>query len=229
MSIFDDIIIIIGDQFWKQFNSYAPAFIALIGTFATIYFNKKTSNENRNANEEIAKKQRLLQLGLNTKQQEFQNEIRNLNEKHLTDLKNKELVANIIAKQRIDWLQDVRTVTSEFISSYFNLISDFMAPTDIKKHADNLNKFNKHYYLLYLYYPLKDKKGNINKNHQVLLDSLENFYHVVKEVQLNHSINTTNKIKSGIDTEKLDYYLDKFIEESTLYFKLVWEDAKSMK
>lgn len=86
MSLFDDIIIS-GDQFAKVFSSYIPALIALLGTAATIYFNKKTSNETREANEEIAEKQRRLQLDLNTKQQEFQNEIRNLNEKHLTDLK----------------------------------------------------------------------------------------------------------------------------------------------
>ena len=198
--------------------SIIPAIIALVGTGFTIYYTRK----NANGQNELKKE-------LNTEQQKFQKEIRYLNERHLTALKNKELVANIIAKQRIDWLQDVRTVTSEFISSYFNLISDFMAPTDLKKHSDNLSKFNKHYYLLCLYYPLKDEEGNINKDHQVILERLQEFYKVIKEVQEKHPINISNKIQSGIDTEKLDYYLEKFIEQSTLYFKIVWEDAKSMK
>lgn len=222
MSLFDDIIIS-GDQFSKVIG-YIPALIALLGTAATIYFNKKTSNENRKANEEIAEKQRLLQLDLNTKQQEFQNEIRKLNEKHLTDLKNKELATNIIAKQRLDWLDKIRNFTGEFIVAYYNLIGDLTMEVTKEEHAEHLRQYNKYYRLLFLYYPLVDKNGKSNEDHQNIIEALNKLDNQVKS-----TFNFQEQYKHfPLNTQQLDEDIEEFMIQSTLYFKQVWNEAKLM-
>lgn len=202
---------------WGFVTNILPAIIALIGTGFTIHYTKKNSIN-----------QIELQKELNTKQQNFQKEIRALNEKHLTNLKNKELSANIIAKQRIDWLQNVRNATSDFISSYYELMNDFMSKVTEKEHKEHLKEYNKNYHLLCLYYPTKDDKGVLNDDHDILVKKLEALDKEVKYIAKKHKINFDNRQISKVRMYEADQALNNFIKESTSYFKYVWEQAKDM-
>lgn len=140
------------------------------------------------------------------------------------------MAANIIAKQRIDWLDKVRLLTGEYIKYYHAVMDDLMYSPGIEKHKDNLEQYNLNYYLLLLYYPLMDKEENENLDHKRIIQKLMDLDELVNAEFLKHRDllkKPANEV-NYIDISELDDALFEFVNESSIYFKQVWKEAKNM-
>lgn len=155
--------------------------------------------------------------------------------------------AEILAKARIEWLDKARFHTTDYITAYYSLINELMSPEVIYKddeginrltHYNNLKKktenFDKQETLLKLIYNVNDKYGNRNIDHMKLIDSIDIINRRVKQFSMinkNIAIDCISKGQSipKMDTSLLDVCIEKFITESSIYHKQVWEEAKKLR
>lgn len=214
----------------------APVLTFVIGVLTVLvtYINTKKSNdtikqleeENRSNNNEIVEKQN-----------EF-----------MRELKNKELNANIIAQSRIDWIQDVRKLTNEYITSGQNFMEFIFSYEYYKKNKDEeeivtqvnlrhtnfLMSLNK----LMMYFPEYESHENLysgikNKENEIIHIVIYEMYYELK-----------GYADFVIDGNPRDDYIpennlsvDQFIREHfdkvqafiSIYLKKEWEKAKNMK
>lgn len=102
--------------------------------------------------------------------------------------------AEILAKARIEWLNNARFHTTDYITAYYSLINELMSPSvnyqdykDIIKltHYNNLKKktedFNRQETLLKLIYNVNDKYGNCNIDHMKLVNSIDTIQRRVEQ------------------------------------------------
>ncbi|PKF08379.1 hypothetical protein [Macrococcoides caseolyticum] len=190
----------------NTFTTWLPPILTFVGVLLTLIFNF-VSHNNKIKNDEV--------------------------------LKQKELKGNILSKARIEWLSSARNITSEYIASFYSITQDLptRGNTLTSKQSENVSRGiyenNRLYYTLKLYYTVKDEKGEINEDHKILVRDLEK-----AENQINSFINSylyqflsgQIPIDSRADKEidKVIKELEILIEDSTIYFKKVWEEAKSL-
>lgn len=154
--------------------------------------------------------------------------------------------AEILAKARIEWLDKARFHTTDYITAFYSLINELMSPNvnhldgiDINKltHYNNLKKktedFNRHETLLKLIYNVNDKYGNCNIDHMKLIKSIETIQRRVAQFTMIYKNIAIDCISEGqpipkMDTSLLDDCIEEFINESSVYYKQVWEEAKKL-
>lgn len=144
------------------------------------------------------------------------------------------LKAEIIGKARIEWLQNAREISVEFLNSYTELINTVMTTGDFKEHRKAIGKYNNYMHKLKLHYPLKRKNGKSNKDHEEIVNTLneleknfKDFSSDIKDI-IENDIDPKRTI-SEMETTKLDSNIEEFIRKSSIYFKKVWEQAKQLK
>lgn len=144
------------------------------------------------------------------------------------------LKAEIIGKARIEWLQNAREISVEFLNSYTELINTVMTTRDLSEHRKVLEKYNNNMYKLKLYYPVKRKNGEPNYDHVKIVNTLneleknfKNFSSEIKDI-IKNDIDPQIRI-SNMDIKNLDSNVEEFIMKSSIYFKKVWEQAKELK
>lgn len=155
--------------------------------------------------------------------------------------------ADILAKARIQWLEKARTCTTDYITAYYSLINELMSPDVIYKddediirltHYNNLKKktenFDKQETLLKLIYNVNDKYGNCNIDHLKLIKSIETIQRRVAQFTMIYKNIAIDCISEGqpipkMDTSLLDDCIEEFINESSVYYKQVWEEAKKLR
>lgn len=146
----------------------------------------------------------------------------NKNNQLLKNLKAKELSANVFSKARIDWLETVRLHTAELVKNYIAVISNENL-TNKGCRQTNYEDFIKYYYLLKLYYTRTNDEGDDNEDHKKLVEQLDYIYDLFIS-----EFNYVTQENGEFDKEKFKSEMDKFIEDSSRYFKDVWEQAKSI-
>ncbi|WP_204256375.1 hypothetical protein [Mammaliicoccus sciuri] len=220
---------------FKWSSLIAPALTFLIGvaTVWATFINTKKSNdtvkqlekENRTNNNEMLEKQN----------------------KFMRELKNKELNANIIAQSRIDWIQDVRKLTNEYISSgqnFMEYIYSYEYYTNNKdkeelvtqvnlRHTNFLMALNR----LMMYFPEYESHENLYNG--IKNKENEEIHYVIYEMY-NELKDYADFVIKGGDKEKYapknNLSKDEFIREHfdkvqtfiSIYLKKEWEKAKNM-
>lgn len=138
--------------------------------------------------------------------------------------------SEVISKSRVEWLDIVRNNTAEFIESYYEYINDFILDKKLSGNntlalSKSQSKYNKAYWKLRLYYTVNSYNNGENKDHKIICEKLDNFNKVIEKFITKYNKNPKGKF----DTDELESNLKVFVEESSKYFKKVWEEAKNNK
>lgn len=198
------------------YTSIFSGFISLIVCFISVSYNNSIANNNRRLTKE------------NVNQQLSENRINN----------NKALNANVLSNARIEWLQKARENTAELVSNFFSITESFpsigskISKQETKEISASFSKFFTSVYLLKIFYNVKDKNNNINEDHEALHEKLNALDQSVDQFQKNyfiHIVNVDGNVPIDFNERMSDLHklLEELIEESSRYFKQVWEEAKN--
>lgn len=174
----DETIKVIGDSS-NSFSTgdWTAIIVAIISAIVTMYVGfktnsttKKISDTNRISQENINAENNKFQADLNKNNEEFQAKISKKNEELQREITQKNIDANLIANARIEWIQNVRSITASLIGTCNTLLilSDKKA-IEIEYH-NSIEKCQ----LLSLYFGPENKNTNKTLKLDVLLDKESN-------------------------------------------------------
>lgn len=136
------------ESFWTSGNIIAivVALISILGSIFVAWRSEKNSKGISKSNNEIQKKindeNLALQEKWNSETLQFQEKINQAN-----------IDANLIATARIEWIQNVRNVTADLLTSYFSILNS----ADVEIVQTNFNDSIKKTELLILYFGHENK------------------------------------------------------------------------
>lgn len=138
-------------------------------------------------------------------------------------LKEEELNANVISNARIEWLEQVRKHTADYIENTNLLCYELTMEYDNKRFATFLSNYRKSHFMMKLYFTEIDHRKKINMDHAKIVSLLNEI-----EKEMIKQMDNVNKNKNSIDINKIESIINKFCENISIYFKKVWEEAKDI-
>lgn len=218
---------------WSSLIAPALTFFIGVATVWVTFINTKRSNDTV---KQLEKENRMNNNEMLEKQNKF-----------MRELKNKELNANIIAQSRIDWIQDVRKLTNEYISSGQNFMEyiysyEYYTKTkDVEELISQLNYRHTNFLMalnrLMMYFPEYESHENFhdgiknreNEEIQIVLyemyDELKDYADFVESGEKKENYKPKNNLSND---EFIREHFDKVQTFISIYLKKEWEKAKNM-
>lgn len=159
----------------------------------------------------------------------------NINKKNAKEINERNIVAEIISKSRVEWIQEVRKLFVAFTASAqklslinlkMNLKTGNTTMDDVAEYSEALSEFKGFYSNIYLYFSIEDSdNANVHKWAKKLYD---------ETVQIDSE--KVEKSKDSNNTEKeIQNYLEnvrenekELLQEVNKYLNIQWRRSKSL-